>query len=327
MEISFVNWNDQLAGSVPGKFSDGVETGGVASSAGALPLLPMLRRAEREQYALGSFSCRYGAPMMRAVLSAAERLRSPVIIQVSQRETAWFEIDLSDFAGQVRLATEQLGISVPVALHLDHSFDLDILRRAIDAGFTSVMYDGSKHPLEQNIAETAAAVKLAHASGVTLEGEIGKIGGADKLETDDVDSTMSDPDEVRRFVEGTGCDYVAVSVGTAHGFYTTADPKIDFERLEAIRAVVSIPLVLHGGSGLPDKTIHRAIRIAGGGISKVNIATELEHAFCQSIGEAGRMSPEAIRSVDPARSAIAEAAVEQLAADRIENYLLSAGRV
>ena len=290
------------------------------------PLLPMLRQAERDRYALGSFSCRYGVPMIEAVLGAAQHLRSPVIVQISQRETVWFDIDLAAFGDEVRRTVAELGITVPVALHLDHSFDLDILRRAIDAGFTSVMFDGSKHPLEQNIVETAAAVALAHASGVTLEGEIGKIGGADKLETDDVDSTLSDPEEVRRFVEATGVDYVAVSVGTAHGFYTSADPRIDFERLEAIRAVTSIPLVLHGGSGLPEKTIHRAMRIAGGGISKVNIATELEHALLQSLGEAERLAPDAIRTLDAGRTGTAVAAVQRLVEDKMRHYLLSAGR-
>lgn len=310
-------------------FEKGSDRGAAATtSAGGLfrPLLPMMRAAERQQYALGSFSCRYGTPMMRAVLGAAENLRSPVIVQISQRETAWFDIDLAKFADDLRATIVDLGTTVPVALHLDHSFELEVLRRAIDAGFTSLMYDGSRHPLEQNIEETFAAAELAHASGVTLEGEIGKIGGADKLETDDVDSTLSDPEEVRRFVAETGVDYVAVSIGTAHGFYTSADPKIDFDRLEAIRAVTAVPLVLHGGSGLPERTIHRAMRIAGGGISKVNIATELEHTLLQSLGLAERLSPAAIRALSSQDRARAEAALQQVASSKMLDYLQSAGR-
>jgi ketose-bisphosphate aldolase len=178
-----------------------------------------------------------------------------------------------------------LNVDVPYVLHLDHSWEPALIRAAIDVGFTSVMIDASTEPLEVNIARSLDIASAAHRVGVSVEAELGRLTTTDRMETDGGPTTYTDPDEARRFVAETGCDALAISVGTAHGAYPATGPTIDFDRLHAIRAAVgSTPLVLHGGSGLPAEMVRRAIALDGGGISKMNIATDLEQALLAALG-------------------------------------------
>jgi fructose-bisphosphate aldolase class II len=294
-------------------------------TASLLPLAPALAAAERGGYALGSFAPRYTS-MIRPILRAGERTRSPMIVQISQREFERYGTNPGFFAQAFFAAMEAEKPTVPIVLHLDHTFEIRVIQEAIDAGFTSVMIDQSAKPLEENIAVSAEVARLAHARGVSVEAELGKIGTTDFVETDEDEEHFTDPDEAGRFVAETGVDALAVAVGTAHGHYTTRKPRVDLERLRAIRERTPVHLVLHGGSGVPAGMIHDAIRLPGGGVSKVNIATDLEHAMLTALGRTERLSDEACRALPPGDMRLAEDAVERTVVEKIETYLLSAGR-
>jgi len=294
-------------------------------TASLLPLAPALAAAERRGYALGSFAPRYTS-MIRPILRAGERTRSPMIVQISQREFERYGITPRQFADAFFAAFEVERPTVPVVLHLDHTFEIRVIEEAIQAGFTSVMIDQSAKPLEENIAVSAEVVRLAHANGVSVEAELGKIGTTDFIETDEDEEHFTDPDEASRFVAETGVDALAVAVGTAHGHYITRQPRVDLKRLRAIRERTPVHLVLHGGSGVPAGMIHDAIRLPGGGVSKVNIATDLEHAMLTALGRSERLTDEACRALPADQMRLAQDAVERTVVDKIEAYLLSAGR-
>ena len=296
-----------------------------ARPANLLTLAEALRAAEAGGYALGSFSPRYRA-MIAPILRTAERLRSPLIVQISQRELERYGITPKDFGQRFHEELERQAITVPVVLHLDHSFERSIIEQAIDAGFTSVMIDQSAKPLEENIRVTAEIVTMAHARGVSVEAELGKIGTTDFIETDDDIEQMTDPDEAAIFVRETKVDALAVAVGTAHGHYVTRQPRVDIARLTAIRRLTPVHLVLHGGSGVPARMIQDSVKLPGGGISKVNIATDLEHAMLQALGREERLTDAACEALPESERAQAAAAVGSVVADKIESYLGSAGR-
>ncbi len=220
----------------------------------------------------------------------------------------------------------QLGITIPVVLHLDHSWDFEVIKAAIAAGFTSVMIDASEHPLDENIRISREVAEYAHAHGVSVEAELGRIGTTDFVETDKDEELYTVPEEALRFVDETGIDALAVSVGTAHGVYVVRQPKVDIERLIAIRKLTPVHLVLHGGSGVPAQMIADAIHIPGGGVSKVNIATDLEIALLEALGRTERMSNAEIKALPADQLAIGRAAVEAVVVDKIENFLGSAGK-
>jgi fructose-bisphosphate aldolase class II len=289
------------------------------------PLAPALREAEVGCYALGSFAPRYTS-MISPVLRAAMKARSPLIVQISQREFERYGTSPRQFADAFFAAVEAERLDVPVVLHLDHTFELRVIQEAMDAGFTSVMIDQSAKPLEENIAVSGEVARAAHARGVCVEAELGKIGTTDFIETDEDEEHFTDPQEAQRFVRETGVDALAVAVGTLHGHYITRQPRVDLARLQAIRSLTPVHLVLHGGSGVPPRMIHDAIRIPGGGVSKVNIATDLEHAMLTALGRTERMTDEACRALPPDQMRIAQDAVERTVADKIESYLLSAGK-
>jgi fructose-bisphosphate aldolase class II len=293
--------------------------------ASLLPLAPALAAAERGGYALGSFAPRYTS-MIQPILRAGERTRSPIIVQISQREFERYGITPHRFADAFFAAMEEVKPSVPIVLHLDHTFEMQVIEEAIQAGFTSVMIDQSAKPFEENIAVSAEVARLAHARGVSVEAELGKIGTTDFIETDQDEEHFTDPDEAGRFVAETGVDALAVAVGTAHGHYITRQPRVDLDRLRAIRERTPVHLVLHGGSGVPAGMIHDAIRLPGGGVSKVNIATDLEHAMLTALGRTERLSDEACRALPPDQMRLAQDAVEQTVVDKIKTYLLSAGQ-
>ena len=223
-------------------------------------------------------------------MRAGQKCQSPIIVQVAQIELKWYGFNLTDFARSFWRQFEAEKPTVPVGLHLDHTQDMAVIKEAIANGFTSVMIDASAKPLKENIAITQEVVAYAHALGVSVEAELGKIGSADFMETETDEELFTDPLEAEQFVAATGVDALAVSVGTAHGVYTVRQPKVDVERIKAIRARTPVHLVLHGGSGTPVELIQPAIHLTGGGISKINVATDLELGMLAAIGREGRLT-------------------------------------
>jgi ketose-bisphosphate aldolase len=293
---------------------------------GGLTLAEILPPAQKGGYGIAAFSTRYLACIRPAVEAALEE-RAPVIIEISQRELGWFEVSPRDYREELERVVRDLKLDVPFALHLDHSGDLALIKSAIDAGFTSVMIDASARPLAENIAITREVVELAHARGVSVEAELGKLTTTDKMETENDEEMYTEPGEAAEFVTKTGCDALAVSVGTAHGTYMVANPRIDFDRLREIRARIgAVPLVLHGGSGLPPETVHRAIALPGGGISKMNIATDLEIALLKALGGVERMTSASLDGFEPELRARGLAAVKEVARGKIRDFVRSGGR-
>lgn len=297
-----------------------------------ITLKQIMAVAEKNGYAVGSYSPRY-TPMIRPILQAGQQAHSPLIVQISQNELNWYELDTDEFATEFHEQMRDLAISVPVALHLDHTRDFEVIERAISAGFTSVMIDMSAKPLAENIAITREVVEYAHAKSVSVEAELGRIGTTDFVETDEDVELYTDPDEAKLFVQQTGIDALAVSVGTAHGVYKVRQPKVDLQRLRAIRTNTDVHLVLHGGSGVPPHMIQDAIRLEGGGISKVNIATDLEQALLATLGREERMTNAECKAlsadeIDKARDAVHATVIEKmekfvLSANHADDYLLS----
>jgi ketose-bisphosphate aldolase len=284
-----------------------------------------LATAEKIGCALGSFSARY-TPLIGAILSAGQKAQSPLIVQISQRELFRYEILPQEFADEFYAQIVAQQITVPVALHLDHTKDFSYIEQAIAAGFTSVMIDASEKPLAENIATTKEIVDYAHNRGVSVEAELGMIGTTDFVESETDEELYTDPDEAQQFVEETGVDALAVSVGTAHGVYLVRQPKIDYDRLNDIRARTPVHLVLHGGSGVPAEMMGKAIRLPNGGVSKVNIATDLELAFLEAIGRTERLTNAECKGWYPDELAKGLAAVEATVIDKMTNFLGSAGR-
>jgi ketose-bisphosphate aldolase len=296
--------------------------------ANVLTLHEALPVAEAAGYALGSFSPRYLA-MLHPTLQAAEAARSPIIAQIGGVEFRHYGVSPTAFATEFYRLVSELGITVPVVLHLDHTKDLATIEEAIAAGFTSVMIDASELPLTENIARTKAVVALAGRHGVSVEAELGRISSTDTVESSesgDDTELYTDPEEARRFVAETGVDALAVSVGTAHGVYLVKEPTIDFARLAAIRALTPVHLVLHGGSGVPAAMVADAIALPGGGVSKVNIATDLEQAALAALGRTERLTSAAMSALPAAEIARAQAAVAAVVDDKLRNFLGSAGQ-
>lgn len=231
----------------------------------------MLRQARTEQYAIGAFNI-LDYNSMKAVVDAAEQTASPVIIQTSAKTVVFWGHDA--IMSWVRELTAHA--SVPVAVHLDHCKDLDLIEQCIRAGWTSVMIDASALPFEENIAMTQKVIDMAHAEGVSVEAELGRIVGVeDDLTVEGEDAHLADPDEAVDFCERLRLDCFAPAIGTAHGLYK-GEPKISFERLSEISRRTSTPLALHGGTGLSDDVFRRCILL---GCAKVNISTQLKHTF------------------------------------------------
>jgi ketose-bisphosphate aldolase len=287
-------------------------------------LKQVLEKADGRGYAVGSFSARY-TPFVTPILRAAEATRSPVIVQIAQIELQWYELTLAEFAKQFMLQLEEVKPTVPVCLHLDHTQPFELIQAAIALGFTSVMIDASAQELDGNIATTRRVVEYAHAHGVSVEAELGRIGTTDHMETENDEELYTDPDEAKIFVDQTQVDALAVSVGTAHGQYLVKQPTIDLPRLQAIRDRTPVHLVLHGGSGTPADQIHNAIRLPKGGISKVNIATDLELALLAELGRKERLTDAGLRALPAADIARGQRAVQAVVEEKIKNFLLSDG--
>jgi tagatose 1,6-diphosphate aldolase GatY/KbaY len=238
-------------------------------------MLELLQAAAAGRYAVPSF-CVWNAETAITVLRVADELCAPVIVMHGPGEHPLLPPrEMGDVAHAVARR-----FALPAALHLDHGNSLDQVRECLEAGYTSVMLDYSHRPYAENVAALRQAAELAHARGVTVEGELGHVGRADATTLEGLAaSTLTKVAEAAAYVAGTGVDVLAVSIGNAHGQYTTL-PQLDFQRLAEIHEAVAIPLVLHGGSGTPEEDLRRAISL---GIAKVNVATELITAVRQSL--------------------------------------------
>lgn len=285
----------------------------------------VLAPAQKGGFAVGSFSSRY-IRMIPSIIRAAQQTESPAIVQVSEKEIYRHALDLNEFAQMFYRTMAQEQVDIPVALHLDHTKDLAIIRQAVEVGFTSVMIDASEHPFEKNAEITRQVVSYAHQRGVCVEAELGKIGTTDFAETDHNEERFTDPEEAAEFCRITGVDALAVSVGTAHGPYTTTKPTIAYERLRAINALTDTPLVLHGASGVPSEMVVQAARLETGGVCKVNIATDLEMAMMAVLGRSGHMKNQELEAYSEALLKEADQAVQALVEEKIRNYLCSAGQ-
>lgn len=298
---------------------------GASRPSNLLTLAEILRPAQRHGFGVAAFSARY-TPMVSPILQAAQNLASPAIVQISQNELEQYRVTPGQVAGEFYRQLRHLGITVPIVLHLDHTRDLPVIEAAIAVGFTSVMIDASALPYETNIELTREVVTLAHAQSVSVEAELGRIGTTDFVEIDRDDEMYTDPRGAQDFVVRTGVDALAVSVGTAHGIYEERQPQIDYERLKAIRDLTLVPLVLHGGSGVPAEMMIRAIQLPGGGVSKINIATDLELAMLGAIGQAERMTNAEYLALPPEALAAGQAAVRETVENKIRRFVISAGQ-
>ena len=223
----------------------------------------VLKDARQNRYAVPGFNC-IADVMIRGILDRAERCRAPVFLMLYAAEvgdkTFWY------YPAIVRAVADRY--TIPIVLHLDHATEIDVIREALDHGFYSVMYDGSSLPFDQNAEMTRKVVELAAPYGASVEAELGLVGGLDVLTAStSVANVLTQPNEVIAFVERTGVDSLAVSIGTAHGVYQQL-PKLDIPLLKELNAVSQVPLVLHGGSGTPEDQIRAAVE---NGICKFNV--------------------------------------------------------
>src|SRR6056297_1110513 len=269
---------------------------------GLVPMADILEKANKEYYAVGGFNIN-NMEFLQGIIWAAEETNSPLILQASEGAIKYIGMDY--VMKMVEAAVKDTHI--PVALHLDHGSSYEVIMRCIREGYSSVMFDGSKYPFEENIRLTKEVVKAAHSVGVTVEAELGKIGGTeDDVNVDEKDAKFTKPEEAEEFVEKTGVDALAIAIGTAHGVYK-GDPELDFARLEKINSSLNMPLVLHGASGVPDADVRKAVSM---GINKVNVNTAFQQAFTAKVKELFDKDPDLYdprKYCGPARDAISEA--------------------
>lgn len=267
----------------------------------------MLLRAQKEGYAVPAFNI-HNLETIQVIVETAAELGSPVILAGTPGTFSYAGRDYIQAIVEVAAKKYQ----VPIALHLDHHETLEDIKASVELGTKSVMIDASHHPFEENVNIVKEVVDYAHAKGATVEAELGRLGGQeDDLVVDEADSFFTDPKAAKEFAEKTGIDSLAVAIGTAHGLYA-AEPKIDFERLEQIREVVDIPLVLHGASGIPEADVRRCIEL---GCTKVNIATELKIPFSSHLREYLVQHPEANdprKYMEPAKAAMKAVVAEKI---------------
>ena len=276
-----------------------------------VPSRRLLEEARREGRAVAALNF-YNAETLRAHIAAANECGASVILQTTESTINYLGIRM--VVAMARAAAEE--IERPVALHLDHGGSYELAARCVEAGYTSVMIDGSKLPFDENVRVTRRVVETAHAAGVSVEGELGHV--AHNEEGGDISRFYTRPEDASRFVEATGVDALAVAVGTAHGFYK-GEVRLDFERLGQIRAAVgdAAALVLHGGSGVPDELMRKAVEC---GIRKINFGTELKNAFTLAVKRSLTASDE----IDLRKTfAPAVEAVREISSAKIRVCLLS----
>jgi len=237
--------------------------------------LKIIQRAKAEQKAVVAFNV-HNLETIQAVVEGAWEMRAPVIIQTTPGTLKHAGIE---YIGAIVKKASEL-YDIPIALHMDHCPSFDTIVACIRNHYTSVMIDGSHLPYAENVELVSKVVEMAHAIGIQVEGEIGRIGGVeDDIFVHAAQAAYTVPEEAVKFVQDTGVDTLATAIGAAHGMYH-GEPKLDFERLSAINEVTGVPLVLHGASGVPDESVRKAIRR---GIAKVNIATELKNPMAGAI--------------------------------------------
>ncbi|NLP18810.1 MAG: class II fructose-bisphosphate aldolase family protein [Firmicutes bacterium] len=268
----------------------------------------LLERAAREGYAVGAFNAN-NMEMVQAIVETAEEEKAPVIVQISQGAINYAGADY--FAALVKIAAQKA--LVPVVLHLDHGMDLRINVQCLRAGFSSLMFDGSRLPFAENVAITRQVVELAHMVGVPVEGEIGKVPttGGEAVPYEELRQFFTKPEEAVEFFQASGVDSLAVSVGSAHKM-KVQEAILDIERIAAIREAVQIPLVLHGASGVKDDQIPAAVKA---GIAKINVATELGKVYTAEIKRAFAADPDEVdlrKYTAPARAAVKEVVREKI---------------
>lgn len=269
-----------------------------------MPLVSMtelMKRAKAEKFAVGQFNMN-NLEFTKAIMEAAEEERSPFIFGVSEGAIKYMGLDY--VMAMARAAADKSDI--PVVVHLDHGSSFEVAMKCIKAGFTSVMFDGSHYPLEENIRLTKEVVRAAHAMGVSVEGELGTIGGVeDDLNVAEEDAKLANPEEAIRFFEETGVDALAIAVGTAHGMYK-GEVRIRYNIIEEVASKVAAPIVLHGGSGVPDEAIRKSIEL---GVGKINVNTENQVAMTAAIKKVLEETPNVIdprKYLNPAIAAMRE---------------------
>ncbi|CEO06195.1 tagatose-bisphosphate aldolase [[Clostridium] sordellii] len=274
----------------------------------------ILEKAQNEGYAVPAFNI-HNLETIQVVLKAARDLKSPVILAATPSTVKY--ADENYLLAIMNKATELNDI--PIAFHLDHHENVDDIKRIIKLGCKSVMIDASKHEFDENVSIVKDIVNFAHKYGTTVEAELGKLGGVeDNLEVDDKDAYLTNPNKALKFVKLTGVDSLAVAIGTAHGLYK-CEPKLDFKRLEEIRRLVHVPLVLHGASGVSYGAVQEAIK---NGICKVNIATELKIPFSNAIKKYFEENPNASdprQYLVPAKNAMYDVVAEKIKMCKSEN--------
>lgn len=270
----------------------------------------MLNKALEGKYAVGQFNIN-NLEFTQAILEAAQEEQAPVILGVSEGAGRY----IGGFKTVVKIVEglmEDYKITVPVAIHLDHGSSFEKCAEAIHAGFTSVMIDGSHFPLDENIALTKKVVELAHIHGVSVEAELGRIGGQeDDVQVDDADASYAIPSECDRLVRETNVDCFAPALGSVHGPYK-GEPNLGFDRMEEVRDLTGIPLVLHGGTGIPLKDVQRAISL---GTAKINVNTENQIASAAKVREVLAELPNEYdprKYLGPAREAIKQTVVGKI---------------
>ena len=300
----------------------------------------MFEKSMKEHFAIGAFNIN-NMEFIQAITDAAQKEKSPVILQVSSSAIKYARIGY--LKKMVEAAVEETDI--PIALHLDHGPDFETCKMCIDAGFTSVMIDGSKYDFEENVALTKKVVEYAHSKGVVVEAELGKLAGIeDEVNVNADDAMYTDPEQAKEFVERTGCDSLAVAIGTSHGAYKfKGDAKLRFDILEKIKEKIpNTPIVLHGASsvvpemvemcnkyggqipgakGVPSEILREASKL---GVSKINVDTDLRLAMTASIRKVFAESPEIIDPrayLKPARELI-----EETVSYKIKNVFGSANK-
>ncbi|HIW57788.1 MAG TPA: class II fructose-1,6-bisphosphate aldolase [Firmicutes bacterium] len=267
----------------------------------------ILDDANKNGYAVGAFNV-VNMEMLQAVVTAAEEEKSPVFVQTTEGALSYAGYEY--LSAMVTYAANS--VSVPVAFHLDHGGSYKTVMNCLRNGWSSVMIDGSHLSLEDNIALTAKVVESAHDVGVSVEAELGRLGGIeDNIKVDEKDAMYTDPEEAKRFVAETGVDYLAIAIGTAHGKYKGV-PKLDFDRLDTIKKDLNMPIVLHGASGVSDESIKKAVSL---GINKINIDTELRCAYTDKVREIFAADPELFdlrKYIGPARENVKAKVIEKI---------------
>ncbi|MCA0991200.1 class II fructose-1,6-bisphosphate aldolase [Pseudalkalibacillus hwajinpoensis] len=270
----------------------------------------MLEKGKAEGYAVGQFNLN-NLEFTQAILQAAQEEQSPVILGVSEGAARYMG-GFKTIVTLVEALMEEYKVTVPVAIHLDHGSSFEKCMQAINAGFTSVMIDGSHYPLDENIALTTKVVEAAHAVGVSVEAELGRIGGQeDDLIVDDAEAAYAIPEECERLINETGVDCFAPALGSVHGPYK-GEPNLGFDRMETISKMTGVPLVLHGGTGIPTADVKKAIKF---GHAKINVNTESQLSSAKAVRSVLEEKPDLYdprKYMGPARDAIKETVIGKM---------------